>query len=229
MTARSTGDLNNRRWYSTGVLLPTGEVFAVSGASHDEVVGPGTGFPVMEAEIFDPATEEWRPVATQHHARTYHNTAMLLPDGSVLVGGHAPIPTLYGFHQTLPGGFSPNDGRDSSFEIYKPWYFERERPRLIASPEQVSYGKTFTVVVDRASRGVESIMLVRNPSITHLVDGDQRSVELRVIGRQGNSLKVAAPPNGAVAPPGPYMLFVNVKDANGTLVPSVSRQLTVGL
>lgn len=227
MSSRATGDLTNRRWYSTGVLLPTGEVFAVSGASHDEVVGPGTGFPVTQAEIFDPATETWHPVATQHHARTYHNTAMLLPDGSVLVGGHAPIPTLYGSHQTLPGGFSPNDGRDSSFEIYKPWYFDRQRPKLVAVSDEIDYGKSFTVVVDRASRDVESVVLVRNPSITHLVDGDQRSVELQVIGRHGNMLRVAAPPSGAVAPPGPYMLFVNQRASDGVLVPSESLQVTI--
>jgi hypothetical protein len=40
----------------------------------------------------------------------------------------------------------------------------------------------------------------------------------------GNALQVEMPPNGNVAPPGPYMLFVN-KRASAGLVPSVSRQL----
>jgi len=75
---------------------------------------------------------------------------------------------------------------------------------------------------------IDSVVLVRNPSVTHLVDADQRNVVLKVLSRQGSTLRVAAPPNGAVAPPGPYMLFVNRSDAQG-LVPSVSRQVFVGL
>jgi len=226
MDSADTGELNNNRWYSTGVLLPTGEVFAVSGASADEVVGPGTGMPVTQAEIFDPETGEWRAAASQHHARTYHNTAALLPDGSVLVGGHAPIPTLYGAHTTLPGAlFSPNDGRDPTFEIYRPWYFDRpDRPEIVNVSEPVAYGLKFNVIVDDPT-DIESVVLVRNPSITHLIDGDQRSVELEILKVSGDSITVAAPPNGGVAPPGPYMLFVNRRGADGALVPSASEQV----
>ena len=231
MSTRETGMLNNRRWYSTGVLLPTGEVFAVSGASSDEVVGPGTGMPVTQAEIFDPTTEEWRVVASQHHARTYHNTAALLPDGSVLVGGHAPIPTLYGFHTTIPGGlFSPNEGRDPTFEIYRPSYLARsDRPTVTKVSPRLAYGRTFTVHLAEDASSIESVVLVRNPSITHLIDGDQRNVELRILARHGHSLKVAGPPNGAVAPPGPYMLFVNHRASDGELVPSTSVQVSLAL
>ncbi|MEA2451477.1 MAG: hypothetical protein QOG04_187 [Actinomycetota bacterium] len=229
MTTREVGDLNNNRWYSTGVLLPDGEVFAVSGASSDEVIGPGTGFPVTEAEMFDPETEEWRTVASQHHARTYHNTAMLLPDGSVLVGGHAPISTLYGFNQTLPGGlFSPNEGRDPTFEIYKPWYFNRsDRPEVVNISERVDYGTAFNVVIDGDTSDIESVVLVRNPSITHLIDGDQRNVELQIVKKEGHMLTVLGPPNGAVAPAGPYMLFVNRRASDGALVPSTSEQIFI--
>ena len=49
---------------------------------------------------------------------------------------------------------------------------------------------------------------------------------LRVLGRSGNRLTVAAPPNGNVAPPGPYMLFVNRKTDKGP-VPSVAKQVAL--
>ena len=49
----------------------------------------------MQPELFDPITNRYRPVASQAAPRTYHNTAALLPSGEVLVGGHAPISTLY--------------------------------------------------------------------------------------------------------------------------------------
>ena len=39
------------------------------------------------------------------------------------------------------------------------------------------------------------------------------------------TVTVATPPNGNIAPPGPYMLFVNGKAADGSLVPSVAKQL----
>jgi hypothetical protein len=69
---------------------------------------------------------------------------------------------------------------------------------------------------------------VPKPSVTHLIDADQRNIVLKVLSRDGNTLRLAAPPNGAVAPPGPYMLFVNRRGSKG-LVPSVSRQTFVGL
>ena len=59
-----------------------------------------------------------------------------------------------------------------------------------------------------------------------MIDADQRSVVLRIVKRKGSRLTVAAPPDGNVAPPGPYMLFANASSAKGP-VPSVAKQLTV--
>jgi hypothetical protein len=228
MDTHATGDLTEPRWYSSAVLLPTGEVAIFSGANRDEVVGPGTGNAIRRAELFDPETETWRPLADAHHERTYHNTAALLPDGRILVGGHSPITTLYGAHGTLADGFSPNEGHDPTFEIFSPPYlFWGPRPKITAADSSIAWGTTTTIHTDVPADQIESVVLVRNTTITHLVDGDQRTVELRIVGRSGNSLTVATPPTGNVAPPGPYMLFVNEKTDRG-LVPSVSAQVFVG-
>ena len=56
-----------------------------------------------------------------YEARTYHNTAILLPSAQVLMGGHAPISTLDTFNVTIPGGFT-SDFRNPTFEIYNPPY-----------------------------------------------------------------------------------------------------------
>jgi hypothetical protein len=52
------------------------------------------------------------------------------------------------------------------------------------------------------------MVLMRCGSSTHAFDGDQRAVLLRFQTTGANTLVATAPPSGAVAPPGPYMLFV---------------------
>jgi hypothetical protein len=225
-----TGDLNQPRWYSTGVLLPTGDVMAFSGADRDEVASPGTEIPVKQAEMFDHETETWKPMATANRARTYHNTAVLLPDASVLVGGHSTISTLYLNNTTLPGGITAPNGRDPSFERYTPPYLScGPQPVIKKADSDVGYGGRSSIDVDVPASRVESVVLVRNPTLTHLVDGDQRNVELPIVARSGRRVTVATPPSGNVAPPGPYMLFVNVRGAScGKLVPSRAAQTFVG-
>lgn len=223
-----TAPLVNARWFSSAVLLPTGQVVAFSGANRDEVVGPGTGFAVTQAELFDPATRRWTPAASGHEPRTYHNTAVLLPSGQVLVGGSAPINTLYAYDQTLPGGFS-SGFRNPSFEIYDPPYLHWGLPQPTItglSTRDLRYGTTLTLVTPQAS-SIAEVVLVRNPALTHLVDGDQRSVVLPIVARHGSTITVAGPPSGAVAPPGPYMLFVDQRTPRG-LIPSTAAQVWVG-
>src|SRR5207237_301886 len=95
-SSRLTGNLNDARWYSAAVLLPDGSVMAFNGSDRDAVDFPGIECAIQRAERFDPATETWHPMAVSNRPRTYHDSAVLLPDGTVLVGGHAPLPTLYG-------------------------------------------------------------------------------------------------------------------------------------
>jgi hypothetical protein len=184
--------------------------------------------------MFDPATGQWTRLATGHEPRTYHNTAVLLPSGQVLVGGHAPISTLDGYNQNLPGGLAPNY-RNPSFEIYDPPYLHWgiAQPQIAAAPSTLNFGDTFQIDTPDAA-DIASVVLVRNTALTHLVDGDQREVELSIKSRGSSSLTVDTPPgsNGAhpssaVAPPGPYMLFINKQTPKG-LVPSVAKQVFVG-
>ena len=226
-SSHATPPLHNARWFSTAVLLPTGQVIAFNGANRDDVVGAGTSFPIKQAEMFEPATGTWTPLASSHNPRTYHNTAALLPSGQVLVGGNSPITTLYGYTQTIPGGFS-NDFRDPSFEIYDPPYLHWgiPQPTIGGAAKTLGYGRTFAIQTPQAA-SISNVVLMRNTAITHLIDGDQRSVELPIVARDGDTLTVAEPPRAAVAPPGPYELFVNEKTAKG-LIPSHARQEFVG-
>jgi hypothetical protein len=228
MTSLATGPLQHRRWYSSAVVLPTGEVLTFNGANTDEVVLPGSGKPVPQAELFDPSTKTWRPVATDPRNRSYHSTAVLLPDGRVLVGGHAPINTLYGGASDLGrdhlGLTAPES--DPTFSIYSPPYlFRGPRPQITGVDPAVAYGRPLTIRTPDAA-SLTSVVLVRNPSATHLVDADQRTVEVPIVGRTADSVTVAVP-GSTVLPPGPYLLFVNRGTPKGE-VPSVSRQVFLG-
>ncbi len=230
MTSEATGPLNQARWYGSGVLTPTGEVVALSGASADEVVGPGTAMPVTQPEIWNPKTGRWSVLAGAAEKRTYHNTAALLPDGRILVGGHAPISTAYLNNTTLvPGVTTPQETRNPTFEIYSPPYlFRGDRPKIERAPRSIAAdGRTFELELDIPASQVESVVLMRKTSITHLVDGGQRSVELPfTAGPTAQRLRVTAPPDAAVAPDGPYLLFVNRRTPSGP-VPSEATELVL--
>jgi hypothetical protein len=227
-SVRRTAPLQRPRWFGSGTLLPDGQVLVTSGGDKDEVVGPGTEIGIQQAELFDPATSTYRPLARQHAPRTYHNTAALLPSGEVLVGGHAPISTLYLNNTTLPGGFAPHDGRDPSFEVYRPPYlFRGPQPKIRKVRSRFDYAKTYGVRTDVPAEEIDRVVLMRFASVTHLVDGGQRAIELPVKKRGRKLLLVTAPPKGAVAPPGPYMLFV-VRQTDRGPVPSVARTVMVG-
>ena len=228
-SVRRTKPMNRPRWFGSGTLLPDGQVLVTSGGDKDEVVGPGTEVGIQQAELFDPATGTYSRVDRQHMPRTYHNTAALLPSGEVLVGGHAPISTLYLNNTTLPGGFAPHDGRDPSFEIYKPPYlFRGPQPQIRKVRSKFAYDKTYGIRTDVPADEIEKVVMMRFASITHLVDGGQRGVELPIKATRGKHLLlVDSPPDGAVAPPGPYMLFV-IKRTDKGPVPSVAKTVMVG-
>jgi hypothetical protein len=228
-SSRTTGSLNNPRWYSTGVSLPTGEVIAFSGADRDEVVAPGSGTAVTTPEMYDPRTGEWTELASQSKGRTYHNSATLLTDGRILVGGHAPITTGYGasndaFEQNL--GFS-NPDRDPSFEIFSPPnLFYGARPVITKVDPSVGRGRTLEIATPDA-KDISSVTLVRNTAMTHLVDSDQRTVVLPIVSRTAGRVVVEVTDNAAVLPDGPYTLFANKAYEQGE-TPSVGRQVFVG-
>ena len=62
--------------------------------------------------------------------------------------------------------------------------------------------------------------------MTHLTDGDQRTVEVPITSRDGDEVTVRLP-DTSVLPTGPYMAFIETTSTSGHLVPSVSRQVMV--
>ena len=222
-----SGSLHSPRWYNDGVMLPTGGVWVVNGGDRDHLLTPGMDFANRTTELWDPATGQWTVTANQSHGRTYHPSAMLLPDGRVLVGGHAPVNMGYGRatdagEQTFG---TSHQSADPSFQIFSPPYlFWGKRPVITGVNPSVSTGKVLTVKVDDPA-AISSIRMLRNSTVTHLIDGDQRNVELKIVGRTKNAVKVEVP-GSTYLPPGPYHLFAHTMSDKGE-IPSVSRQVFV--
>ena len=90
-------------------------------------------------------------------------------------------------------------------------------------PSHVAYGETFDIGTPEPG-DIERVALIRQGSTTYQTNTDQRYVGLAVTERLENAIRVFAPPDGGVAPPGHYMLFL----VNREGVPSVAHWVQVG-
>lgn len=192
------------RSHHNTVLLPDESLLTVGGGSRrDDDFGLWAG-PVYQSEILDPGAGSWRGVVSQVEERTYHSTAVLLPDGRVLAAG-----------DDRPGARFADNG-----ELYEPPYlFRGARPTIDFAPTAVRYGAGFRVATGTPS-AITRAVLVRAGSTTHANDMDQRSIRLALT-TQADGLTLSSPADATLAPPGYYMLFL----LDGDGVPSAARML----
>jgi fibronectin type 3 domain-containing protein len=199
---RETAPMNYARSYQNLTLLPDGTAFASGGMATSD--GVDLSQAVLPTEIWDPGTETWTTTASMSVGREYHSTALLLPDGRVLMAGGGQ----------LPGSTATNE---YNAQLYSPPYlFKGSRPTIGSAPSLVQYGSTFQISTPDAA-GIASVSLIRTPAVTHDFDQNQRFLPLTFT--QGNGvLTVQAPAQANLAPPGYYMLFI----VNASGVPSVA-------
>ncbi|HKV64738.1 MAG TPA: galactose oxidase-like domain-containing protein [Candidatus Acidoferrum sp.] len=190
-------------------ILPSGKIIALGGSLNDE----DTGTASLNADLYDPATNTFSSAGKNAFARLYHSNSLLLPDGTVLFIGGNPARGTYEQHM----------------EIYSPPYLFNPDGTLAARPtitgvpsSAIGYGSAFQVQSPDAAN-VASVVLMRPGAPTHAFDMEQRMVAMNFTAGSG-VLNVTAPPNGNIAPPGYYMLFI----LNSSGVPSVAQfvQLT---
>lgn len=175
-------DMNVARDKVNSVLLPDGRVLILGGYET-----PPDGGPI---EIFDPEDPQsgFQLGPNMKHARGYHSAAILLPDGSVIMGGDPN------------GGNTPN-------ERYLPSYFFKPRPAIAGSPVTIAHGTAFAVQTTTPSI-IAEVVLMRPGAVTHGFNHNHRYVGCAITGTTATAVNVAAPPDGTIAPPGYYLLFL---------------------
>src|SRR6185503_15624482 len=142
------------------VLLPDGRVFLAGG------VDTADGGP---AEIFDPRhpAAGWELCATMSIPRGYHSSAILLADGTVLVGGDKP------------GQWK--SGETTQHERYYPSYCALPRPVITNAPASVAFGAAFAIQAPSPA-AIAEVVLLRPGAVTHGFNMAQRLVECVIAG-----------------------------------------------
>ena len=208
-------NMSEARIEMNAVILPNGEILAVGGSVDDE----DTDTLSLNADLFNlnsvnlnsnpPNLGTVSSAGANATERLYHSVALLLPNATVWLAGGNPERGTY----------------NNTMEIYQPPYLFTStgalatQPTITSAPSSITYGNTFTVDTPNAS-SISSVVLVRNGTVTHAFGMDQRMVGMNFTVGSG-SLTVTAPPNGNIAPPGYYMLFI----LNRSGVPSVAKMV----
>ncbi|KAG6836352.1 hypothetical protein H0H93_008908 [Arthromyces matolae] len=217
------GGLNGTAGYAT----QTGQTASYSEMPFGMSLASG---PVGTPAIYNPNLpkgQRWsRPnFDTSNIARLYHSSAMLLPDGSVLIAGSNP---------NVDVNTSTIFQTEYRAEIFYPSYFSAStRPVPTGIPSNISYGGPyFDISIPstsytgsaNAAAGNTTVVLLRGGFTTHAMNMGQRYVQLNntfTVNNDGSiTLHVAQAPNPYILQPGPALLFVTINGipSNGTMV-----------
>lgn len=205
----------------TSAILADGTVAIVGGHSVDSTSGTEKPFrsielydttdgAVTDANNWNPANGTWRNGPRLKIARPFSPTVVLLPDGRVWISG---------------GEFDPVTDEEVSVtaEFFEPDYLHRgPRPEFRLRESSATYGQLIEIQLragwSDTDIDLDRIGIVR---IGACVDGyicDQRYVALgtpeNIPGDKIDKtirFQVRTPPNGNIAPPGVYMMFLHAR------------------
>ena len=125
-TWQQTPSMAYARSFLNLTVLPDGSVLTTGGESDKN--GGNIANAVYAAELWSPQTQTWSTMSSMHTPREYHSTALLLPDGRVLVSGM--------------GADFGNVPDEPSAEFFSPPYlFKGARPTITQAPAQIHYGQ----------------------------------------------------------------------------------------
>lgn len=227
ISVRNVAPMAYKRTHLNATLMPDGRIF-VNGGNQDGIQF-SNAMAVYQSEIWSPKTETFKQAAEAQCPRTYHSTALLLLDGTIITmgggatGGDDP-PSAPECDKTKGDAQKVNQ---LNAEIYYPPYLHNAdgslatRPRILFAPERVSYGQRFSLTTDVPASVVDRVTIVAFGAVTHAFNMGQRFLELSFTRTGPNSLEVTAPASANLATPGFYQLYV----LDGRGVPSEAKVL----
>ncbi|XP_058088169.1 aldehyde oxidase GLOX-like [Magnolia sinica] len=200
------------------LLLPTGDVLIINGAANGTSGWELARDPITKPVIYrpsDPVGQRFQILSPSPIARLYHSSAVVLPDGRILVGGSNP-------HMRYNFTAGVDYPTELSIEAFSPPYLDmqyaRLRPQITSTvPDQLlSYGQPITInflLTSHMPQSGLSVTMLAPSFTTHSTAMNQRLLVLkvtRVVQAPPLMYQVSAigPPTAAIAPPGYYMLFV---------------------
>lgn len=200
------GSMAFARRQHNATVLPDGTVLVTGGTSSAGFNDPTDA--VFAAELWNPATGQFKTLSSAKVPRVYHSIAALLPDGRVLSsGGSGSGAPVYANGEIFsPPYLFNNDGTPAA------------RPSITNAPDSIGFGSSFSVTTE--GEDVGRFSLIRLSSVTHSTNFDQRFINMP-FNRNGTQSTMTAPANGNLAPPGYYLLFA----LNAKGVPSVGKIL----
>jgi Domain of unknown function (DUF1929) len=204
------------RTHVSATILPDGRVF-VNGGNQNGLNFDNTDA-VLESEVYTPSTNTWTLGASAVNPRTYHSSAILLPDATVLTAGGGGCGTGCAANQV-------------NAEVYYPSYLFKpdgsgalaSRPKISGAPSLVGYNQGITVSLEQSASSIAKVSFVKLSAMTHAFNMGQVFVPATFAVSGVNQLSVTTPANSNVASPGYYMLFV--VGTNG--VPSKARMIKI--
>jgi len=176
------------------VVLPNGEVLVIGGnTSGIQFSDSGT---VLEPELWNPQTEQWRQLAFHDKPRNYHSVALLLKDARVLAAG---------------GGLCGNcQTNHQNGEIYSPPYLfnpngtPAQRPAITDGTANAMPGDTVSIT---GSDDIVKFNMLRLVAITHHHTTDQRFVPIDSVKVATGQYDLTLNANANVLLPGYYWIF----------------------
>jgi hypothetical protein len=203
----------HKRVMPDGVILADGSLIWVNGcqrgyagykdANHD---------PTFDPLIYNhekPLGKRWRKeLDNTDIARMYHSVALALPDGRLWIAGSNSVdpPDIFAKYPT-----------EYRVEYYSPPYlFQRpqwSRPRISHVPRVITYKQEFEILLhlqDTVKDASKLKVAIMRPGFsTHSMHMSQRYVYLEhQVEPEFESIKITAPPNANIFPPGSGFLVV---------------------
>ncbi|KAJ1386776.1 Immunoglobulin-like fold [Sesbania bispinosa] len=210
----------SRRCMGDALILPDGQLLFINGAQNGSAGWWDADEPNFTPVLYNPEKpkgERFKVLRPSQIARVYHSSSAVLPSGKIWVAGSNTHNT-YKDKDKFP--------TETRVEAFSPPYLDKKlnkfRPHIIekSSENKLGNGRYFEtkfkvrkIEGDKLNKNDIKVTMYFPPFTTHGFSMNQRLLVLRIESIVEESkgvyrVRSEAPPSGAVAPPGYYLLFV---------------------